>query len=134
MVLIKTFSLLSITIEAIDLDITQLIYLKLLTKEKQLNANKRFNKQTFNLYAVQILKTILKEEKTYLLQKIKCYKIFFEKNKKKSLNWETAENYYSFTQYLKKFAYYSQKKGGENTNYLDAIKGLLLLEIFLNSI
>jgi len=133
MVLTKTFTLLDITIEAIDLDITQLVYLKLLTKEKQLNASQTFNKKTFNLYTVQFLKEILKKEKTYLLQKVKCYKIFFEKNKKKSLNCETVENYYNFTQYLEKFAYYS-KKQGKNTNYLDAIKGLLLLEIFLNSI
>lgn len=134
MTLNKNLTLLYMTVEALDLNMEQTA--KLNYEKKKLNSHKlKITREKFYLYKIEILKTTLRPKKLNLLQKIKVYKMFLKDNKKNQIDWEIAESFYDFQQYLKKFNYYAKKKGKnteKNLNNLYAVKGLLLLEILLN--
>jgi|TARA_B110000459_G_C16612033_1_gene496714 hypothetical protein len=76
--------------------------------------------------------TIKKDE---INKKIKSYKKFITHKNKIFLFMDASEEYYSFKQYLNKFDYYiskyNEKKVTANQKSILAIKGLLLIEYFI---
>ena len=109
MTLNKNLTLLYMTVEALDLNMEQTA--KLNYEKKKLNSHKlKITREKFYLYKIEILKTTLRPKKLNLLQKIKVYKMFLKDNKKNQIDWEIAESFYDFQQYLKKFNYYAKKK------------------------
>ena len=93
--------------------------MKIFQKEK-------YEKERANQF-IQELKEINK--------KIKSYKKFITHKNKIFLFMDASEEYYSFKQYLNKFDYYiskyNEKKVTANQKSILAIKGLLLIEYFI---
>lgn len=85
------------------------------------------------------LKDCIKYRKEVISDKIQRYKKFFLKSKHLYLffsDFETYE-YYNFKQYINKFIYYLKKQNPDSlnfkTNYIVAVKSLLLLEYFIEN-
>lgn len=130
---IKTIILLELTIEALGIDLKNFDKLKLQKIDKLTN-----NKINKNIIPdeIQTLKQILLPQKNFILFKIKSYKKICEQNTRMSIKWKMGENYYSFYKYLENFEKLSfrQKNQFKPKNYIHALKGLILLEIFLQNI
>jgi hypothetical protein len=115
MTLIKTLTLLIITLEALELE-NMLICETDEIKKFYLN----FEKISYD----NLMKKLKEIDKSNITNRILSYKKLLKINK---LNWEMAEDYFSFLHYLEKFAFIAKKNQCKQEN-LYAIKGLLLLE------
>ena len=119
--------LLALTLKALEIDFL----------EKDEKYKIREIQKNNKVYNSKLLTFALRSKKNEIRQKIRSYKKFITHKNKLFLTFNVSEEYYSFKQYLNKFDYYlakyTKRKEKPETNYLLAIKGLLLLEYFIEN-
>jgi hypothetical protein len=123
-------------------EFTMLIYITLKALNFLEQNNVYIDKIFFQLYDNQdykikfLLDNLFSQDKELKLKQIKIYlKFFSSKNINNSFIYTHPNSAYSLFQYLKKFNFYINKyeKRSLELNFLDALKGLLLFEYFLEN-